>query len=232
MTYSLKIKEFILERTITVNSDNDMHKKQVQRGIIAATIFSISYGFYEYFIVYGLLVPILGAPFSITNWFIMFFGMLFVVALTTQFSVEKSLMAWLYLTVIEDLFYWIANWIHTGVYPFPAPNWWDGTLATFRLLGGLGQAITFWPYIPFYYIPGFVSLIIYYSISYQSAKYGRILAWIVGPFTLAILGGALPGIFGLTSDLLVTIILIILPTLSYSFFLFLLHRNDWKFKEK
>ncbi|MFX1567178.1 MAG: hypothetical protein ACFFCV_02290 [Promethearchaeota archaeon] len=230
--HSVQLKDFLFERPITIIFDENLHKKEVLKGFIAVTIYSIVYGFYEYFIVYGLLIPVLGNPFSIINWFIMFFGILFVAALATWFSVEKSLMAWLYLTIIEDLFYWIAQWIDTGVYPFPAPDWWDTTIATFRLLGGLGQAIPFWPNIPLFYLPGFTLLIIYYIISYRSAKYGRIIAWIVGPFILAILGGALPGIFGLTGDLLATIILISIPVLSYSFVLSLLYRNDWKFKKK
>ena len=230
-TRSKKIKEFFLQRPITINYNNDMNKNEFQRGFIAATICSIGYGFYEYFIVYGFLVPLWGAPFGIINWFIMFFGMLFVVALATWFSIEKSLMAWLHLTVVEDLFYWIAQWIDTGIYPFPPSNWWDDTLTTFRLLGGLGQAIPFWPNVPLYYLPGFTLLIIYYITSYKSAKYGRIIAWIVGPLILAILGGALPGIFGLTSNLLAIIILFSLPILSYSFVLSLIYRNNWKFKE-
>lgn len=228
---NLNIKDVLLERPITINSDNDIHRKEVRRGFIAATIYSIVYGFYEYFVVYNYITlhNILG---SVGNWIIMFNGMLLVVALATRFSVEKSLMAWLYLVVVEDLFFWIALWIDTGVYPFPAPNWWDGSLTTFRLLGGLGQAIPFWPYTPLYYIPGFTLLIIYYISSYKSAKYGRITAWIIGPFFLGILDGLMPGILGYPSELLALIILIIVPIISYLFILYLLYRNDWKFKEK
>ena len=51
-------------------SDNDTHKKLVRRGVIVATIFSIGYGFYEYFIVDGLLY--ISGPGGILNWFIMF----------------------------------------------------------------------------------------------------------------------------------------------------------------
>jgi len=220
MTFRLNIKDFLLERPITINTDDDIHKKEVLRGFIVATIFSIAYGFYEYFILHQLL-----QTFSNINLIVMFAGMTLVVALVTQFSIEKSLMAWLFVAVVEDLSYWIAWWLDTGVYPFPAFNWWDLVLATFRLLGGLGQAIPFWPYVPFYYIPGFIFISIYYITSYKSAKNGRITAWIIGPFTLAIFAGAL------TNDLLATIILISLPIISYFYILTLLYRNDWKFKE-
>ncbi len=226
MMYSLKIEEFLFERPITINSDKNIHKKEVRRGFIAATIYSIGYGFFEYFIVRGLFQFYGGGLGTIINWVIMFSGMLFVEALATGFSVEKSFMAWLNLAVVEDLSYWIAQWINTGVYPFPAPNWWDNSLATLRLLGGLGQAIPFWPYVPQYYLPGFILLIIYYISSYQNPKYGRITAWMVGPFTIAIIGGSL------FSDIVAAIILISLPTISYLFVLSLLYRNDWRFKEK
>ena len=217
----LNIKDFLLERPITINTDDNIYKKEVVRGFIVAAIFSISYGFYEYFILHQML-----QAHGNINLIVMFFGIILVVALTTRFSVEKSLMAWLFVAVVEDLCYWIAWWIDTGVYPFPTFDWWDIVLTTFRLLGGLGQAIPFWPYVPFYYIPGFIFISIYHITSYKSAKYGRITAWIVGPFTFAIFAGAL------TNELLATIILISLPTISYFFVLILLYRNDWKFKEK
>ena len=43
----LNIKDFLLERPITINTDDNIHKKEVVRGFIVAAIFSIAYGFYE-----------------------------------------------------------------------------------------------------------------------------------------------------------------------------------------
>ncbi len=217
-----KIKELFLKRPITINKDDRAHKKIVLRGFVAASIYSVIYGIYEYFIVlnYIRLVDVLGSV--VVNWAIMYICVILVVALATRGSVEQTIMGWFYMAVFEDVIFWFCKWVDKGEYPFPAGNWWDSTIASYRVLGGLGWAIPFWPYVPFYYIPGYAVIILYYITSYKSAKAGRIAALIWEPFFLAIIAGALG------TDLLAIICLTTIPTISYIYIIVLLAKNEWK----
>lgn len=220
----LDLNKLFTEAAIIIQSDRETHKKYWKRGFIAATIYSIIYGFYEYFIVYNYirLLDLMGA---VVNWIIMYTAVVIMVALATNFKAEKTIFGLFYMTMLEDVAFWIARWIDIGTYPFPAGNWWDSTIATYRVLGGLGWAISFWPYVPFYYLPGFSMLILYYVASYKSAKAGRIIASIWGPFFIAIIVGAL------STDLWAILCLSIIPPVLYIYFIVLLKKNDWKLIE-
>lgn len=227
---SEKLKELFLNRAINIKEEEKIHKKYWLRGFLAATIYSIIYGFYEYFVVYTniRIYDIIG---PVANWTMMYVGVVILVALVTKFDIEKSIMGLFYMTILEDWFYWLSQWIDTGNYPFPAGNWWDSTIASFKVIGGLfgwtglGWPVSFWPYFPFYYIPGFGMIFVYYIASYKSARIGRIIAMIWGPFYLAIIGGALG------NEILAVLFLSILPIASFIYFLLLLYRNDWKFNK-
>ena len=221
----IHIKNFLLKRPIRLNNVED-HKIIWKRGFLAAFIFSIIYGFYEYFLVYNTirLYDILG---SYGNWSIMISSLLLTVTLATSYkkrvNIEHVVMGLLFMAVFEDIIYWIGQWIHLSVFPFPAGNWWDSTFASFRVLGNLGQPIPFWPYVPKYYLPGYAMIIGYYICCKISPKASRIFAWIVGPLFLAILGGAL-----ITEDFLALLILIFLPTISYIYVLLILYLDKRK----
>ena len=209
------IKKLFLNYPITINEDLKSHKKIFFRGFVSATIYSILYGIYEYYVAYNYirLVDIVGV---IGNWVIMYIGLLLVVGISTRFSIEQMIMGLLYMAMFEDVIFWMSKWIDTGVYPYPAGDWWDVYFASFRVLGGLGRPIPFWPYIPIYYIPGFLMVIIFYISSYIGPKSSRISAWVLGPLFLAVLAGTMVNNFA------ALIILITLPSVLYSYVIILL----------
>ncbi|NVM55093.1 MAG: hypothetical protein HWN66_15415 [Candidatus Helarchaeota archaeon] len=206
-----KLKDLFLKYGITIEKDPKNHRKTLRRGLLAALIYSIVYGIYEYFVVYHSvrLVDILGAE---INWVIMYVGLITVVAIASRFSIEQIVMGLLFMAMFEDFVFWMCQWAHTGTYPYPAGNWWDSYFASFRVLGGLGKAIPFWPYVPFYYLPGFAIVTIFYLASYKGAATSRIAAWVIGPFFLAIIAGTL-----VVNDNVARIILIAVPFSSYAY---------------
>lgn len=208
-----RCKEFFFTRPLRTNNKED-HQTVVKRGFLTAFLYSFFYGIYEYFIVYHYprLLDLMG---PIVNWTIMYLGVIIFVAITTRyngkFTIEQIIMGLFFMTMFEDVMYWMSQWIDTGKYPFPAGNWWDATLASFRVLGGLGQAIPFWPYVPLYYLPGFSMIILFYLISYYSPKISRIVSWLIGPLFLAIIFGTL------STDLFAFYSLLVIPIGSYIF---------------
>ncbi|MFO8017204.1 MAG: hypothetical protein R6U96_01090 [Promethearchaeia archaeon] len=206
-----RIEDFFLKRPLRIY-EKEVHRNIMKRGFLTAFLYSFLYGIYEYFIVYHYprLLDLLGPT---LNWTIMYLGVVLCVAITTRykgkFTIEQIVMGLFFMTMFEDVMYWMSQWIDTGVYPFPAGNWWDSTLASFRVLGGLGQPIPIWPYVPFYYLPGFSMVIIFYFISFHSPKYSRIAGWVIGPFFIAIIAGTL------TTDLFAFYSLLLIPIGSY-----------------
>lgn len=280
MTWQQDATFFIFKRAISVQADAAVYRNTLHSSLIAAFIYSVIYGFYEYFIVYHYpeFLDLYGGN-PVINWGMMYTALILTVAIAPRFgwyktlittltysaiyiltaiflptlniagiiiatpifliiaatiiscrflvSIEHVVMGLFFMTVVEDLFFWISQWIDTGVYPFPAGNWWDSTIASYAALGGLGWAIPFWPYVPFYYIPGFAILALFYISAFIGSKPARIVACIFGPFFIAIIAGALG-----TVDT-ARIILIALPLISYAYFGFLyLLRNRLPGHEK
>jgi len=223
----MNLREFILERPLRIQK-KDEHKILVKRGFIAAFIYSIFYGLYEYFIVYHYprLLDMLGTS---INWSIMYLGLLLTVALVTRlegkFSLEQTLMGLLFMAMFEDVIYWMSQWIDTGAYPFPAGDWWDTMFASFRVLGGLGQPIPVWPYVPTYYLPGFGMAIGFYVCSYLGPKSSRIAFIIIAPLFIAVLLGTLH------NELFAILVLISVPLVCYLYMILLFYKNQWDFRE-
>jgi hypothetical protein len=146
---------------------------------------------------------------QIVHWAIMHSLIVVILAIATKFSLEQMIMGQFFMAVFEDLIYFITYGIDMSFYPYPAGNWWDATFASFRVLGGLGQPISFWPFTPIYYIPGFIMIIAFYVCSFIGAKSSRITAWLIIPFYLGILIGTMVG------DLAALILLIVIPVGLY-----------------
>lgn len=215
-----RISALFFERTIQIEKDINKHKKVLYRTFIATTIYSILFGFYDYFIVsrFGLVRNDIMS--EEVHWSIMTIGILILIAILTRFNIQQMVFSLLYTAMLEDLMFWISQWIGTGIYPFPAPNWWDPYFASFRVLGGLGWPLPFWPYIPFYYIPGFIIVILYYISCYLGPKTSRVFAWIVGPLWLAFLGGLF------VDEPTALTIFFVVPIISYSYILIILFLRD------
>ncbi len=178
----------LLTRLVAV-PDKEVHDKKLALCLASTTIYAVAYGIYEYFVVYkGLMWEVFDEK---TNWAIMIAGLVVVVLVSTWSNVELCVVSLLYLFLVEDLTYWMCQWVELGIYPFPATDWFDGFFASFRVLGGIGQAVPFWPYVPFFYIPGYGAMLVYYIASWRNAKAGRLVAWIIGPFFIAIVAGTL-----------------------------------------
>ena len=218
------LSDFFFKRPITIIKDPQVQRKKVLRGFMAATLYSVIYGIYEYFVVYNgiKLIDQLG---PIVNWTIMWSGLIITVTLATRLSFEFIIMGLFYMSVLEDIIYWMCQWASTGVYPFPAGDWWDAMFASYRVLGGWGQAIPFWPYVPFYYVPSIAMLLIYYLSAYKGALYGRLVAWLVGPIFIGIILGTF------VDDFAATLILIFVPFALLAYAFALTHWSLHKSKE-
>ncbi len=213
--------KLFIQRPVMVEKDLYIHRRYAFRGFLAATLYSIAYGIYEYFVVYTH-VHLMGTILTEwTNWSIMFGGLLIVVTIATRGRVEPMVMGLLNLGLVEDVVYWVCQWVSTGTYPFPVPAWWDANFPSFRILS-LGQPVSFPPYVPFLYFVGFPLLIAYYLAALKGASPARMIAWVVGPMFLAIMAGTFA-----RDEIAALIILIALPAslYSYAFFAFLIHRR-------
>lgn len=207
------MKNQFLIKPLRVTKDIKKHRKEVLIAFLAAFSYSIGYGIFEYTVMYtnpgyvrnGIISPYV-------NWIIMYTSLVILMTIVTRGKIEQIILGMFFFLVFEDLVYHICYGIDIQAYPFPVYDWWDDYLASFRLLGHLGQAIPFWPYAPLYYLPGFGLIIVQYSVGLANAKGFRIVNWIVEPFILAIIVGLL-----WNNDLFALISIIIIPVISYSY---------------
>ncbi len=222
-----RIKQGFTERAIWIDGP-EHHRVVVTRGFVAALVYSIVYGAYEYFVVYryGHWIAVLGEQ---VNWAIMYTGLLVTVALATVYKkrvhVEQAIMGLLFMALLEDVTYWACQWADTGIYPFPAPDWWDSWFATFRVLGHMGRALPFWPFVPVYYVPGFAAVAIFYACSFKGPAPSRVAFLAIGPLFAAVLLGVL-----WNNDAYAIFMLVILPVSFYCYELLLLSRAGWTFR--
>ncbi len=219
-----KIGTLLIESPFNIESDKKKHRKTVTIGFLVAFIYSIVWGIYEYYIFKIDVVPDFMSV--QVHWAIMHSLLVVILAVATRFSFEQIIIGQFFMAVFEDMIFFITLGLDLGYYPYPAGNWWDSTFASFRVLGGLGQPISFWPYTPIYYIPGFLLIIIFYICSFRGAKYSRIAAWLIIPFYLGILIGTM------VNDITALILLIAIPVVSYLYLgtTFFIRRSNSRLK--
>jgi hypothetical protein len=204
-------KQFVI-RPLRVIKEPKKHRLEVLYAFLASFLFSIGYGIFEYTVMYtnpgyvskGIITPYV-------NWAIMYTCILVLMIGVTRVKIEWILLGVFFFLMFEDLVYHICYGIDIQAYPFPVYDWWDEYLASFRVLGNLGQAIPFWPYVPLYYLPGFGMIIIMFIVGFANAKGARIVNWILEPFILAVIIGLLG------NDLFAIISLAVIPTIVYSY---------------
>ncbi|WP_457559104.1 hypothetical protein [Candidatus Harpocratesius sp.] len=179
-----------LERIFVIESDTKKFRSNLLSSLFISFIYSIIYGIFEYFIVYtyGNLIDRIIPP--QVNWAFMYLGIIFLLLWKTNKKWDFTLMGLFFMIIFEDIIYWTCYWIDTGIFPFPAVDWWDIYLASFRILGNLGQPISFPPYFPLYYIPGYFMIFLYYLLSLRGSYISRILSWILIPIFSAVIIGA------------------------------------------
>lgn len=212
--------QFVI-KPLRITKNVKMHRKEVLIAFLVAFLYSIGYGIFEYTVMYtnpgyvrnGIISPYV-------NWAIMYSSLVILMTVVTQGKIEQIILGMFFFLVFEDLVYHICYGIDIQAYPFPVYDWWDDYLASFRLLGHLGQAIPFWPYAPLYYLPGFGIIILQYSVGFANAKGFRIVNWIFEPFILAIIVGLL-----WNNALFALICIIIIPVISYSYIITLVILN-------
>ena len=168
------------------------HRLMVKRAFIAASAYSLVYGTYEHRIVYHgpRLIDILG---EMVNWPMMYIGLLITVGLATRWQREAMIFGLFWMAMFEDLVFFANEAALIGAYPYPAGNWWDQSFASFRVLGGLGTALPFFPYVPRYYVLGFPLAGLWFLFSYRSKAIGSKYAIVVAPLFIAIVLGTLSG---------------------------------------
>ena len=202
-----KLVSAIVEAPFKLELNKKRHLKTVTIGFVISFVYSIVWGIYEYYIMKSGFVP--NTIPQVWHWAMMHLLLVVILAFATKFSIEQIIMGQFFMAVFEDLIYFITYGLDFNFYPYPAGNWWDATFASFRVLGGLGQAIEFPPYTPIYYIPGFLMIIVFYVLSFIGAKTSRIGAWLIIPLYSAVLIGTMVG------DLAALILLIALPSVLY-----------------
>lgn len=172
--------------------EEDEHRKMVKRGFIASSLYSFAYGTYENRIVYHgpRLIDIVG---EMVNWPMMYIGLLITVGLATRCHREAMLFGLFWMAMLEDLVFFANEAVLIGGYPYPAGNWWDEWFASFRVLGGLGTALPFFPYVPRYYVFGFPLAGLWFLLSHRNRVVGTRYAMLVGPLFIAIILGTLSG---------------------------------------
>nr|MDO8110045.1 hypothetical protein [Candidatus Sigynarchaeota archaeon] len=206
------LKFHLATRMIAVQKDPAIHHRKLVLGFWITTIYALAYSFYEYFVVYNYVdLMAQGLMVEQLNWVIMLGGFAIAILIATRGNIEHLVIGMMYMFILEDLGYWISQWIDTRVYPFPAPDWFDSWFASFRVFGGIGQAIPFWPFVPVFYLPGFALIAVYYLAARKSTTWSRIVAWGIGPlFAWLIIGTQL-------SDATASALLIFLPVISWSY---------------
>ena len=204
-------KQFII-KPLRVTKDVKKHRKKVLFAFLGSFLFSVFYGIFEYTVMYtnpgyvrnGIISPYV-------NWAIMYSSIVILMTIVTRGRIDQILLGIFFFLMFEDLIYHICYGIDIQAYPFPVYDWWDEYLASFRVLDNLGQSVTFWPYIPLYYLPGFGMLIIMYSVGFANVKGSKIVNWILEPFILAVIVGLLG------SDIFAIISLTVIPVVAYSY---------------
>ncbi|MCF2144612.1 MAG: hypothetical protein K9W42_13010 [Candidatus Heimdallarchaeota archaeon] len=213
-----RVGTFFTIRPLLVEPNQRKHRKELSFLLLAATGYSIVYGIFEYTVMYtnpgyvrnGVISPYV-------NWAIMYTILVLLMALVTRGKIEQILLGMFFFLIGEDLIYHICYGIDIKAFPFPVYDWWDDYLASFRVLGCLGQPVAFWPYAPRYYLPGFGILLIQFIVGFVSAKGFRILNWIIEPFIVAIIASMI-----WNKDLYASIILIAIPITAYAYSITLL----------
>ncbi|NHJ47072.1 MAG: hypothetical protein FK733_04720, partial [Asgard group archaeon] len=214
-------KQFVV-KPLRISEDKKKHRLNVLWGFLAAFLYSIFYGMFEKLYMHSPTGPIhTGKITHEINWAIMYSSVVIILALVNRGKIDQILLGLIFFLVFEDLVYFITYGIEFDFYPYPTYDWWDERLASCRVLGNLGQAIPFWPYVPLYYLPGFGVIILLYSLGFANAKAFRIANWILLPFLVSIVAGLM------WTDTFAIICLIIIPVLSYCYILilFVLHKK-------
>ena len=62
--------------------------------------------------------------------------------------------------LLEDISYFIGYGIQHNVYPYPVSDWYDSTIGSFKLFH-FGTPISFFPYVPVFYIYYMCNILIY-----------------------------------------------------------------------
>ena len=213
--FKTRIENFFLRRPIQISEDIKKHRKEVLISFLVAFHYSIFYGIFEYTVMYtrpGLVAKGIISPYI--NWLFMYTSLIILMTVVTKGRIELVILGMIFFLVFEDLIYHICYGIDIRAYPFPVYDWWDDYLASFRILGRLGQAVPFPPYAPLYYFPGFSINIVQYIVGFVNPKVFRIINWFIEPFLVAIIVGLL-----WNNDIFALISIIIVPIISYCFIL-------------
>lgn len=206
---------FAFQRGVEVPADRGPWVRLHRNALAWVSVYAIAYGIYEYFVVYKHLMWVVMV--EEVNWLVMILGLAIVVTIATRGSIEHLVMGLMHTFLLEDLVYWLCQWVDTAVYPFPAPNWFDAWFASFRVLGGIGSPLPWFPHVPLFYLPGFAIVLGYYLAGFVAGPRGsRIVAWIAGPLFVAIIGGTM------VPDSTAALLLVVLPAISYGYVLALL----------
>ncbi len=110
-----------LKRSITIDRDKEIYKKCLIRVFIAATVYSMLYGWYEHFIVYNNvnLIDIIGPQ---INWTIMYVGIIILVAVVAKFRMEHVVFGLFYMTLLEDYVDSLKDDINAFDWPDPTEH--------------------------------------------------------------------------------------------------------------
>ena len=170
------------------------------RAFAASLLYSCAYGVYEKGVVYSTCLTDADEKFLATtgeygNWATMYLLTFAVVGVasfnrrTMRPSIQEIAVGFFVMMMLEDVSFWVTNKFCGGeFYPLSeGEDWWDTTFTPYRLLGNMGRTISFWPYVPMYYLVMFPPSIAYHAVAFaRGPEAARIAAWAISPFMLSI----------------------------------------------
>lgn len=121
------------------------------KALYISIIFSIIYGFFEYSISpivriieqSGLILYVYWAGIFVLNMLLVYY---FTKSLSAGFLTSTFIVP-----SLQEMFYFISQWIHTKVYPFPITHV-STTLPELSLFSWFAQNTSFFPFMPRYYL--------------------------------------------------------------------------------
>ena len=204
------LKYYFVDFHLEYNPEPSRYKKESLRALLISLGFAILFGIYERLWAFTIFDEFFYENIQL-HWALWWLETLIIAYFASNRRWDQVLMSLLLVISAEDITYWMVEWAVEKQFPFPAKNWWDREITSFRVLGNLGTETSFWPYVPrAYYILGTIIIVYYLMNQLGGPKYGQIADWVLFPFLIPFFTG-----FIIPNDITFIVVLIIISSLGY-----------------
>ncbi len=218
---------YLVDFHLEYNPKPSKFRKDSLRALLISLVFAILFGIYERLWAFTIFNEFFYENIYL-HWGLWWFETLIIAYFASNRRWDQILMNLLLVIAVEDLTYWMVEWVVENQFPFPAINWWDDEITSFRVLGNWGTETNFWPYVPrAYYIIGTILLVYFLINQFGGPKYTQIADWVLYPFLIPFFIG-----FLIPYDLTFIVILIIIGIIGYGWGIFLLVLSQKRRKSK